>query len=167
MRPAVIGTVDDMWFERDTAAALLLAKKIEGNSTSACVCIGEPVELNVETLTLADVEHAATLVNPAMMQTTWTVGDAGAAATDNCSSNMPDWVANVAITVTFDGLRLKHWGGVVELASNAANLRPMIEMVLMGADEKNAAAAKDTVAVTFTAPARRLDKFIRAPIPAT
>jgi hypothetical protein len=144
-----------MLFERETAPLPLSAKNVAGNSTFACVCIGNPAESKVDTREVRDEADASFMfANPAIEQTIGTVGDKGAAAADNCSSSDADCSVKYAVTVRFDEFRLEHEAADAEPSFNAENLRPVTEMDLRGADAKKAAAVKITLAVTLLAPAR-------------
>lgn len=90
MRPEVTGGIcgddgfDTILFERDTVPPPLSDENIAGNSTSTCVCIGNPAASNEDTLEVRDEADASCMfVNPAIVQTMGCVGDAGAAAVDN------------------------------------------------------------------------------------
>ncbi len=112
-----------------------------------CICNGHPLPSKVDKLTLAKAAPGvAALVSPATVQTIVAVGDAGAAAADMVSSNVPENELKAADTVTFDGLMLEQDGAPSD-ALKAAKCKPEMETSLK-ADEATAEAATNVTVNT-------------------
>ena len=112
-----------------------------------CVCNGHPLSSKVDKLTLAEAAPVvAALVSPATVQTIVAVGDAGAAAVDMVSSNVPENGLNAADTVTFDGLMLKQ-DGAPAVTLKAAKRKPETETSFIEAELISGVTTNDTVKI--------------------
>ena len=114
-----------------------------------CICNGHPLSSKVDKLTLAEAAPGfAALVSPATVQTIVAVGDAGAAAVDMVSSNVPENGLKAADTVTFDGLMLEQ-DGAPAATLKAAKRKPETETSLKADEATGEAATNVTVNTTL------------------
>ena len=114
-----------------------------------CICNGHPLSSKVDKLTLAEAAPGvAALVSPATVQTIVAVGDAGAAAVDMVSSNVPGNGLKAADTVTFDGLMLEQ-DGAPAVTLKAAKRKPETETSLKADEATGEAATNVTVNTTL------------------
>ena len=112
-----------------------------------CICNGHPLSSKVDKLTLAKAAPGvAELVSPATVQTIVAVGDAGAAAVDMVSSNVPENELKAADTVTFDGLMLEQDGAPSDTLE-AAKRKPETETSLKAAELISGVTTNDTVKI--------------------
>ena len=112
-----------------------------------CVCNGHPLSSKVDKLTLAEAAPVvAELVNPATLHTTAAVGDAGAAAVDMVSSNVPENGLKAADTVTFDGLMLEQ-DGAPAVTLKATKRKPETETSFIEAELISGVTTNDTVKI--------------------
>ena len=117
-----------------------------GNTMLDCVCNGHPPSSKVDTITFAEAAPGvAALVSPATVQTIVAVGDAGAAAVDMVSSNVPENEL-AADTVTFDGLMLEQ-DGAPAVTLKAAKRKPETETSFIEAELISGVTTNDTVKI--------------------
>ena len=118
-----------------------------GNAMLDCVCNGHPLSSKVDKITLAEAAPGvAALVSPATVQTIAAVGDAGAAAVDMVSSNVPGNGLKAADTVTFDGLMLEQ-DGAPAVTLKAAKSKPETETSFIEAELISGVTTNDTVKI--------------------
>ena len=112
------------------------------------VCNGHPLASNVDVLTLeSEKASAPAFLNPAIVHTTASVGDAGAAAVDRFSSSTPEDGLKAAQTVPVDGLRLEQEGGAAVALRNVKR-KPVMDMNLKAAEFRAGAATKNSINAT-------------------